>query len=248
MWVLVATWLVLTFVVALTQIWLVVTLYEQRGHHLPYNGNVSIILTDSLANDIQASLDVTSESQYAAETVRGMLLVLATTAAMAVWLTKAAYEARPTQDSPAWQINVVGYISFIFVGLLATSPPSVDGLGPRRDYNPFLIWTVDATVSLGLHTTAVVLFLFLPLLNTLRWLWRHRKEKPWHEWLIAYTVVLLINLAFVGTQIASVYITGSVLDAIWIILEIFTLGCDWLLYSLFHLRLLPPTHPDYSKV
>lgn len=247
-----ATWVLLTCALAATQFQLVVVLYQERGQHDAYNGNVTMVLTDSLANDIRASFDVTSESQLAAESVRVMVLVLCSTAAMAAWLTSAMYASWDVMPTPYRELNVVGYVAFVFVGVILTAPPSADGLGPRRDYNPLLIYELDAKVSQGFHVTAAVLFLFLPLLSTLVWL--YRAESPDRvSGLVAYSTLLVVNLAFVGTQIASLSVTGTLLNSIWVTLELTTLGSNWFVYSAFHSTLLshnpkpPPAHTGYRR-
>jgi len=240
-----ATWLALTLVLAATQLQLVVVLYEERGQHDAYNGNVTVILTDSLTQDIRASVDVTSESQLATESVRVMLLVAYSTGAIAAWLTAAAYARAGLFAPRTLRVLVTGYVALAFVGLIPTAPPSSGGLGPRRDYTPFLVWQLDASVGQGFHIAAAVLFLFLPLLGALWWLWPQAPSR-FRTWaLAAYGALLLLNVAFVGTQIASVWVTGTDQDQGWLWAEVVTFGANWFVYSGLHLWLL--FHPDKAR-
>jgi hypothetical protein len=233
MWFLV-TWLGLTLVLAATQLQLVVTIYIERNQHDAYNGNTTIVLTDSLDNDIHASADVTSESQLASETVGVMLLIAYSTGAIAVWLVAAAWAVRDKLGTPVLQVLLAGYVAFVFVGMLPTAPPAADGMGPRRDFNPFLVWRVDAAVSQGLHVAAAVAYMFLPTLGKLWLLWR----KPMRRAFAAFVALLLLSLAFVGTQVASLYETGDNLSGVWVVLEFVEFGVMWLAYSQFHLYFL----------
>lgn len=240
-----ATWLALTLVLAATQVQLVVVSYQQRGDDTAYDGNATVVLTGSLAGDLRASVDVTSESQLAAESVRVMLLVAYSTGAIAAWLTAAAYRSRKLFSPRLLQVLVAGYVALAFVGLIPTAPPSAGGLGPRRNYTPLLVWQLDAGIGQGLHIAAAVLFLFLPPLAALAWL-RPQAASRFRSWaLAAYGALLLLNVAFVGTQVASEWVTGTDQDEGWLWAEVVAFGGNWFVDSGLHLWLL--FHPDRAR-
>lgn len=215
---------------------LAVTLFRYRGQHFPYS-NVSIILTPSQATDVQSMVDVTSISQFSVETAQGMYMLMSLTSEAAALLTLAAWTTRDV-DRRLWCINTLGYIAFALVGIFGTALPSVNGYGPRRSYNPFFGWTIDANTSQVFHVIAAVLFLFIPLLYTSWFLYHTPSFRRREAFLATYATLLCLNLAFVGTQIASIYDTGTTLDDVWIVIEMITFGCTFVVYSVFQLWLI----------
>lgn len=230
--------LFLGFAVVYTVVYgrIAVTFFQYRGQHFPYS-NVSIILTGSLPTDVQSMVDVTSVSQFSVETVQGMYTLLLLTSETAALLTLVAWMTRDV-DRRLWCINSSGYIAFALVGVFGTALPSADGNGPRRSYNPFFGWEIDANTSQVFHVIAAVLFLFLPLLYTLWYLYHTPSFRRRESFLGTYATLLCLNLAFVGTQIASISDTGTTLDDIWIVIEMITFGATFVVYATFQLWLI----------
>ena len=219
------TWLALNALLFAVYTQLVVTLFQERGNHLPYNGNVTIVLEPSLSDDVRAMLDVTSISQWGVETDAGQYTVTWTVVPIVIWLTAAELCARKKDDtgvhgvtnSPAF-FCVCGYLALLLVGLFGTALPQVGGDGPRRGYNVFYVWRVPDEVSAGFHLTGAVAFLFVPLIARM-------VEVQSRRWRAVFGVALAINVGFVCMQIAAEYdTTGELVDNVDVVVELVAFG------------------------
>jgi hypothetical protein len=205
-------------------------MYAEYGNHVP-NLNVPIVYTVSLYEDVLQSLDVTSISQFSVETVRGMVALMFMATCTSVFLVSMCIIAFKLEFihrhlKITCLINAIGYFLLCFVGLFGTSLPVVDNLGPRRDYNNFLVFTISDTASSVPHYIGAAGYLVIPTLSTLWYLIRyHHKNKiafPARKFFLGLYVFLLFCLILLlVTQLISIKNNNnSVLNSTWFLLEL----------------------------
>ena len=198
---------------------LVLTVSRWEGQHQVSTD--PIVISDSLDSDVQHSVDFTSISQFGVETFRGYITLMAMTGGASLillWL------------EPDLRINQLAYAALALVGLFGTKVP---GSPPRRDYNPlFFFWTVDHVVSSYVHVAACAVFLYVPLLRSIWWIYR---EHWGRRWIALYVLLFVIN---VGYGVAYLSGNSTLNSGTWTSLESVVYGGSFAVYALFGIRRL----------
>jgi hypothetical protein len=207
-----------------------VVMLRLSGQHVVAQGD--IIMMPSLYDTIQAMQDVQSISQFAVETVIGLVVVLVMTLGASFILLSMALWPPLTRDR-IWG-NLLGYALVALVGVFGTTVP---GAPPRRSYNTVLLWAVPDSTTAPIHLTAAALFLFLPSLATIAWFVRHRKKPVWPRWrwwLALYALQLVIAAGY-GIANLTVDSNTTLSAGAWLLLELTAFGSSFAVYALFEL-------------
>ena len=196
------------------------------GQHVVAAG--PFIFTGGLYNDIEAMQEVQSISQFATETVVGLVSVLVMTLGAAAILL--GISLTPGRRPKIWA-NLAGYAVVVAVGIFPTTVP---GAPPRRSYNPVLLWPVADSATGPIHLTAAALFLYLPAVSTVVWLVRNRKGWRWKRWLALYAFVLVLSVGY-GVADLAVDSNTTLSPGAWLLLELTAFGCSFAAFAFFEL-------------
>jgi hypothetical protein len=199
-----------------------VNLYLYDGQHTP--SAELIIADDSVTQCIIAANSATvSISQFAVETLPGLIVLLSMTLIGSFILISIERDI-PSRDR-IWG-NFLGYFLLGLVGVFSDALP---GNSPRRNWNFVLLWPVASSTTNIIHVSCAAAFLFLPMLATAGWL---SSRRHW-GWIAAYAVGFGLNVSYGA---ADLWAAGNlIVPGGWFLFEVASFGYSFVLYSAFGL-------------
>ena len=206
-----------------------VFLFQYNGDHTP--SSELIIADDSVEQCIVQMNDSTSISQFAVETLPGLIVLLSMTLIGSFLLITISRER--TNWIP---LNMLGYVALGLVGIFSDQLP---GTHPRRDYNFLLLWPVSSSITNVFHITFAAAFLFLPLVGSGLWLYKY----PHRWWILSFAFNLCLNASYGAVDL---WASGGIMTpGQWWTFEVGAFAYTYINCAAFELWQLHQTKSNY---